>query len=74
MHFFTRLTANVRCLVNGAYTDTVRPYKLEGVRVYVYDETTREKVRTGYLGELREGDRIFMRGTRTILREIIIYK
>lgn len=68
------LLADVRCLVNGAYTDTVRPYKLEGVRVYVYDETTREKVRTGYLGELREGDKVFMRGTRTILREIIIYK
>lgn len=68
------LLADVRCKVNNAYIDTVRPYKLEGVRVYVYDASTREKVRTGYLGELREGDKVFMRGTRTILREIIVYK
>ena len=68
------LLADVHCYVGGSYIDTIRPYKIEGVRVYVYDASTREKVRVGYLGELREGDRIFMRGTRTILREIIIYK
>ena len=68
------LLADVRVKVNGAYQDTVRPYSMRGVRVYVCEEGTRDKVRVGYLGELSEGDRIFMRGTREILREIIIYK
>ena len=68
------LLADVRVKVNGAYQDTVRPYSIRGVRVYVYEEDTHDKVRVGYLGELSKGDRIFMRGTREILREIIIYK
>lgn len=62
------------CLVNGAYADVIRPYRMEGVRVYIYDKNAKKTVRNGYLGDVKPGQRVFIRGARTILREIIIYE
>ncbi|MGN1059803.1 MAG: hypothetical protein ACI4QW_05160, partial [Clostridia bacterium] len=69
------MLVNQRCFVsNGVYEDTVRPYRLEGVRVYIYEDGATKPVTKGYLGDVTPGARIFLRGARTILREIIIYK
>ncbi len=65
---------NQNCLVDGVNVNIIRPHRIDGVNVYICDKDSREKVAVGYLGDLQPGQRVFIHGARTILREIIIYK